>query len=85
MRGCPTRRAYVWGFWYLYMPKGLKRYYGRGDLHFLTFSCYRRRQLLGTTRARNLFVKELGGAGIQADSFLELRGRNGKDVSHLRR
>ena len=38
------------------MPKGLKRYYGRGDLHFLTFSCYQRLQLLGAARARNLFV-----------------------------
>ncbi len=42
------------------MPKGLKRYYGQGHLHFLTFSCYRRLPLLGTARARNLFVKELG-------------------------
>lgn len=42
------------------MPKGLRRYYGQGQLHFLTFSCYRRRALLGTARARNLFVKELG-------------------------
>ena len=41
------------------MPKGLKRYYGRGELHFVTFSCYRRLPLLGTVRARNLFVKEL--------------------------
>jgi putative transposase len=41
------------------MPKGLKRYYGHAHLHFLTFSCYRRLPLLGTTRARNLFVKEL--------------------------
>jgi hypothetical protein len=24
------------------MPRNLKRYYGRGDLHFVTFSCYRR-------------------------------------------
>jgi hypothetical protein len=24
------------------MPKGLKRYYGHGHLHFLTFSCFRR-------------------------------------------
>jgi hypothetical protein len=40
--GCPTRRFYVWGFWSGAMPKGLKRYYGRGHLHFLTFSCYRR-------------------------------------------
>ena len=34
------------------MPKGLKRYYGRGDLHFLTFSCYQRLPLLGTGPAR---------------------------------
>jgi putative transposase len=38
------------------MPKGLKRYYGQGHLHFLTFSCYRRLPLLGTARARNAFV-----------------------------
>jgi putative transposase len=44
----------------LAMPKGLKRYYGRGDLHFLTFNCYRRLPLLKTTRARNLFVHALG-------------------------
>ena len=43
----------------LVMPKGLKRYYGRGDLHFLTFSCYRRLPLLKTMRARNLFVQAL--------------------------
>ena len=41
------------------MPKGLKRYYGRGDLHFLTFSCYQRRGLLATKGARNMFVREL--------------------------
>ena len=42
------------------MPRNLKRYYGRGDLHFLTFSCYRRLPLLKTMRARNLFVQALG-------------------------
>jgi REP-associated tyrosine transposase len=42
------------------MPKKLKRYYGRGDLHFLTFSCYQRLPLLRTVRARNLFVHALG-------------------------
>src|SRR5713226_3314567 len=41
------------------MPSGLKRYYGRGDLHFITFSCYRRRPFLGSSGARNLFVREL--------------------------
>jgi hypothetical protein len=24
------------------MPAGLRRYYGKGHLHFITFSCYRR-------------------------------------------
>ena len=41
------------------MPKNLKRYYGRGDLHFITFSCYRRLPLLRTIRARNLLVKAM--------------------------
>ena len=41
------------------MPTGLKRYYGQGQLHFVTFSCYRRLALLATARARNMFVKEL--------------------------
>jgi len=31
-----------------------KRYYGGGDLHFVTFSCYRRLPLLRTIRARNM-------------------------------
>jgi len=44
----------------LAMPSGLKRYYGKGDLHFITFSCYRRLPLLKTARARDIFVKELG-------------------------
>ncbi len=54
------RRACAWGFSFFPMPKKLKRYYGRGDLHFLTFSCYRRMPLLGTVRARNVFVHALG-------------------------
>ena len=37
----------------------LNRFYGRGDLHFVTFSCYRRRPYLGTARARNRFVEIL--------------------------
>ena len=42
------------------MQKDLRRYYVCGDLHFLTFSCYRRLPLLGKARARNLFVQALG-------------------------
>ena len=38
------------------MRNPLRRYYGRGDLHFVTFSCHRRRPLLGTPRARDRFV-----------------------------
>jgi len=49
------------------MPKGLKRYYGLGHLHFLTFSCYRRLPLLNTTSARDVFV----------DALEEIRERHG--------
>ena len=41
------------------MPQGLQRIYGIGDLHFITFSCYRRLPLLGSARARTIFVKVL--------------------------
>ena len=41
------------------MRNPLKRYYGRGDLHFVTFSCYRRLPLLGTGKRRDRFVKIL--------------------------
>ena len=41
------------------MRDALKRHYGQGDLHFVTFSCYRRKALLGTARARDRFVKIL--------------------------
>jgi putative transposase len=37
----------------------LKRYYGHRDLHFVTFSCHRRKPYLGTRRARDRFVKTL--------------------------
>jgi putative transposase len=42
------------------MPSGLKRYFGKGHLHFITFSCYRRLPLLKTARSRDIFVRELG-------------------------
>ncbi|MGH9774819.1 MAG: REP-associated tyrosine transposase [Candidatus Acidiferrales bacterium] len=41
------------------MPKNLKRYYGKDELHFITCSCYRRLPLLGSARARNTFVEVL--------------------------
>ena len=42
------------------MPTGLKRIYGRGHLHFLTFSCYKRLPFLKSSRAREIFLEELG-------------------------
>jgi putative transposase len=42
------------------MPKGLYRRYGLRHLHFITCSCYRRRPLFASARAKNLFSKILG-------------------------
>ena len=41
------------------MTEGPIRIYGRGHLHFITFSSYRRAALLGSVRARNTFVQIL--------------------------
>ena len=41
------------------MSKHPTRYYGNGDLHFITSSCYRREPLLGTVRRRDLFLTVL--------------------------
>ena len=38
------------------MPKGLKRYYGAGTLHFITCSCYHRIPWLDTASRRDLFL-----------------------------
>src|SRR5579864_5934884 len=42
------------------MARKLIRIYGRGHLHFITFSCYRRVPFLRSVRARNVFVQILG-------------------------
>ena len=54
------------------MPAGLKRYYGKADLHFITFSCYRRLPLLSTAGARDLVVQEL--ARVRAEYGFKLVG-----------
>jgi hypothetical protein len=36
---------------FVFMPKKLKRYYGKGDLHYITFGCYHRFKLLGSAQA----------------------------------
>lgn len=38
------------------MAHKLIRHYGRGHLHFITFTCYRQLPLLRSVRARNTFV-----------------------------
>ena len=38
------------------MPWGLKRFYGSGDLHFITSSCYRRQAFLASEQRRDLFL-----------------------------
>jgi hypothetical protein len=43
-----------------FRDSGLKRYYGKADLHFITFRCCQRLPFLKTVRARELFVQELG-------------------------
>ena len=41
------------------MTNKLIRPYGRGHLHFITFTCYLRLPLLRSVRARNVFVQIL--------------------------
>ncbi len=41
------------------VPSVLHRFHGTGDLHFVTFSCYRRQQKLGTADARARFERSL--------------------------
>jgi putative transposase len=59
-RGCPTLSSEKGLPILLLLREKPRRYTGRGDLHPITFCCYQRRPLLGTIRARNLFVKVLG-------------------------
>jgi putative transposase len=60
----PRVRVLTW------MRNPLKRYYGKGDLHFVTFSCYRRRPFLATARARNRFLKILDQVRIKHQFLL---------------
>jgi putative transposase len=41
------------------VTKGLERWYGGHDLHFITCSCYKRRPELGTGARRDLFLRVL--------------------------
>jgi hypothetical protein len=61
------------------------RIYGRGHLHFIAFSRYRRLSLLRSVRARNIFVKILGEARDGYGFFLcPASAGNGENVRPLR-
>jgi putative transposase len=42
---------------FINMTLGLERYYGAGDLHFITCSCYRRMQFMTSPPARDEFLR----------------------------
>jgi len=52
------------------MPWGLKRYQQARELHFVTFSCYRRQSLLASARAKRLFEVALEQARRQYGFFV---------------
>jgi putative transposase len=49
------------------MPKDLVHYQQAGDLHFVTFSCYRRLPYLGTPAMRELFEEFLEKMRLKHD------------------
>jgi putative transposase len=52
------------------VPWGLKRYQQARDLHFITFSCYRRLALLGSPQAKRLFEQALEQARRQYGFYI---------------
>lgn len=52
------------------VPRNLKRYYGAGDLHFVTFSCHRRLGLLGSARRRDLFLGALEATRLKYEMLV---------------
>jgi putative transposase len=52
------------------VPRNLKRYYGAGDLHFVTFSCYQRLALLASGRRRDLFLRALEATRLKYEMLV---------------
>jgi putative transposase len=52
------------------VPRNLKRYYGLGDLHFITFSCYRRLPLLASNRRRDLVLRVLEATRLKYETLV---------------
>ena len=57
---------------FLLMPHNLKRITGRRDLHFITFTCYQRREFLASVKNKNVAVRILGE--VRARFHLRLVG-----------
>ena len=59
------------------MTAGLKRYQHEGDLHLITFSCYRRLPYLGIAAARDRFELSLEASrskhGFQVIAYVVCR------------
>ena len=52
------------------MPRGLKRHQEAHDLHFITFSCYRRQPLLASPRAMHQFEVALELSRVLYDFYI---------------
>ncbi|MFZ0913189.1 MAG: transposase [Candidatus Korobacteraceae bacterium] len=52
------------------MPRGLKRHQEARDLHFITFSCYRRQPLLASPRAMHQFEVALELSRVLYDFYV---------------
>jgi REP element-mobilizing transposase RayT len=74
------------------MPKGQRRVYGAGELHFITSICYRRQPKLGEEKHRALFLQlleqtahkfgfEVRGAAVLPDRFHLLMTEPAKDTA----
>jgi REP element-mobilizing transposase RayT len=74
------------------MPKGPRRVYGKGELHFVTSVCYRQQPKLGEAKHRALFLQlleqtartfgfEVRGVAVLPDRFHLLMTEPAKDTA----
>ncbi|HEX6494706.1 MAG TPA: transposase [Acidobacteriaceae bacterium] len=74
------------------MPKGQRREYGKGELHFITSVCYRRQAKLQEEKHRALFLQlleqtaakfgfEVRGVAVLPDSFHLLMTEPARDTA----
>ncbi len=55
----PSQTAPMCFYYFQFVTEGLHRFYGGRDLHFLTFSCYRRQPFFNNALRRDLFLQIL--------------------------